>query len=1092
MVEGEVLNWKEHILKAPDVYIGDIQNKENEYLLLENNLYNLKTVNWNEGYYNCLKEVIYNALDQKWRETTSHKLNYINITYESGNFIIENDGPPIKIKKRDFQFKDAITNEIETKKLYPPELFFGYFHTGSNYNKVENDVKTSGKNGMGIKIVNVLSSFFSVECCDGINKFYQEFLNNAQITKPCIVTTDNTSPYVKISFKLDDNIFHYNEEKILKLFLNKISNELSFIGNIKINLKFNKNTKVIDKKSFFDYLTLFGLKKTERNYLYFEDKLIKTYFLELDDIEKKSGILGCSFVNGSFQETEPTALRGTDFKTAKQTINKLICDYINKKLKLDETKITSKDVKHFFLYTELKDSNVKFDHQTKRRVTTSYKFSFELSNKHKKTIEECNFFKDIYDTLFNKKSNINELDIDFEDATYAGTKKSNECSLLITEGDSAKGFGIEGIGGVRDFVGVFPIKGKFLNISKASISRQLKNKEIQLLNKILNISNKCNYNLIENKKSLRYGKIVLLTDSDDDGIHIRALLMNYIYCFNKTLYDIKFVDCLNTPIIRIYFNNTKFENFYTLKDFEKYIELKCFDKIPKEWKIKYYKGLGSHNEGVETKDCFINKKQNSFLISENCENGFKINFEKGYESDRKNLIINAIKENLDINIPITGEIICSDYLKNILVVFYVNVLKRNIPNFIDGLKDSQRKIIYTVLKIINSNSKKEINVERLSGKVSETTMYHHGSKSLEETIMKMSQKYCGSNNIPFFDALGRVGTRYGNDGAAGRYVSVKMNTFFKEIFFIEDILEYNIEEFEHTEPKEFFPPIPFFILNYTTGITPGFKSEIYPIKLSDAKDIILKLLDGISIDDINEPLPYFEGFKGNIIKTETSIITEGIIINEGNEQWKVIEIPATMLISNFKAIIMKLQSENKITKLVNRSTNYSVDITFKSKLSILELKSLLKLSEKLSMNNYVVLKNGIPIKYKYIKNLLKDFVEQYLLIIQQRKDKEVNKNTFEYNILDQKIRFLYLVRNGTIDLKKTQSDVINILLEHNFIDLKLDNETDSCQFSYLLKIPVSDIFKDNIEKLENNLKKKKIYIEELKEKSIIDLYKQML
>lgn len=1062
----QLLNWKEFIHKSPDVYVGVCETSPTEVWLLSESKYVQTKIDWNPGFYNCINELIYNALDQKWRGTKTYPLTYITITYTSstGELVIENDGVPMEVTERVFEFVNPETGVKENKCLKPPQVFFGYFHSGTNYDKRDQACKTSGKNGMGAKIVNVLSTNFSVEVYDGKLYFTQSYADHCRITNPPVVekiTAKSTisneqglisqrKPFVRVKARLDKNFFKYKPGGEIIAYLARMATEISYIGSIPVTV----NNRVYEPRNLRDYLIAYNIDIEVLRSLMFHNKLIKVYMIEVNSKEY-TGPVSISFVNGAWQANE-----GSDVKAARKAINKMIIEFVNTKLKLTGTKIklTGKDIQKFVLFTELTDENAVFDHQSKRVLTNAYTFNdFKLTEKHKQTLQSCEFYIHLIDTLTGKT----KCDIDnFDDANFAGSARASECKLFITEGESAKGFAVEGISymdGKRDFNGVFPVKGKFLNVTKASVAKQLQNKELQSLNKILNISSSYDYSLPEHRRTLRYGTVILLTDSDDDGIHITSLLLNYIYSINKTLYPLKFVWKMNTPIIRVYLSSTKYNNYYTQSAYE-------IEEHSSKSKVKYYKGLGSHAENTETRDCFTEFKNNIFELTDKCEKHFDINFSRGKEDERKDAIREYLAERGDSReeLPITGHITCTDFLTtNLNGIYQVNVLARHIPNFVDGLKDSYRKIVYTVLM---SSTKKEFNIERLAGNVGQVTHYHHGAVSLQECINGMAQSHVGSNNVPFFKALGRVGTRDGNDAAASRYVAVKMNPFYEHFYFIESILKYKRDEETDVEPEEFYPPLPYYLLNGTLGLAPGFKSEIFPYKLEDLCTIVQQLISGRHVDTIEEPTPYFNGFTGKVIlaKDKRSFSTHGTMSIVDTNKYRVTEIPAKCTIGKFKETLNILIKTKEISNLVNHSTNHIVDVTFVSRLDIGTLIKKLRLIEKHSLSGFIVLKKNVPTVYTGVVPLLKDFVTDYLLVLQRRKDDQLLElNNISTTLLN-KIRFIEYVRDHKINLRTETSAIVKMLETEQFD--KMDGT-----YNYLLHIKVGNLFNDTLNKLKAQL-----------------------
>ena len=174
-----------------------------------------------------------------------------------------------------------------------------------------------------------------------------------------------------------------------------------------------------------------------------------------------------------------------------------------------------------------------------------------------------------------------------EDANEAGTKNSSGCTLILTEGDSAKTLAVAGLGVVgRDYYGVYPLKGKLLNVREASTKQILENKEITDLVKIVGLSYKKKYLSMDDISSLRYGKVMIMTDQDQDGSHIKGLVINFIHHNWPSLLKLPFLEEFITPIVKVSKGNQAL-CFYSLPEFQ---EWKDETDNWHTYKIKYYKG----------------------------------------------------------------------------------------------------------------------------------------------------------------------------------------------------------------------------------------------------------------------------------------------------------------------------------------------------------------------------------------------------------------------------------------------------------------------------------------------------------------------
>ena len=137
-----------------------------------------------------------------------------------------------------------------------------------------------------------------------------------------------------------------------------------------------------------------------------------------------------------------------------------------------------------------------------------------------------------------------------EDANWAGTKRSLECFLILTEGDSAKTLAMSGRSVVgNDRYGVFPLKGKLLNVRDATPNKLMQNEEIKHIKQIMGLQQGKQY---KDLSKLRYGGIIILTDQDVDGFHIKGLLINFIHYFWPSIVKMNnFIYSLATPIVRV-------------------------------------------------------------------------------------------------------------------------------------------------------------------------------------------------------------------------------------------------------------------------------------------------------------------------------------------------------------------------------------------------------------------------------------------------------------------------------------------------------------------------------------------------------------
>jgi DNA topoisomerase II len=256
---------------------------------------------------------------------------------------------------------------------------------------------------------------------------------------------------------------------------------------------------------------------------------------------------------------------------------------------------------HLWIFVNSQIENPAFDSQTKETLTlkaSQFGSKCEVSEKFVKELlksgildtiilqakakEDAKLAKTLTATKKSRLLGIPKL----EDANMAGTKNADICTLILTEGDSAKSLAMAGLEVVgRDKYGVFPLKGKLLNVREANTKMLTENQEIQNIIKILGLNFGKKY---DNTRNLRYGRLMIMADQDHDGSHIKGLIINFIHHFWPSLIKMNgFLKEFITPIIKAT-RGKEVLSFYTINDYKTW-ELRNLD-IASQYRIKYYKG----------------------------------------------------------------------------------------------------------------------------------------------------------------------------------------------------------------------------------------------------------------------------------------------------------------------------------------------------------------------------------------------------------------------------------------------------------------------------------------------------------------------
>ena len=1079
---------KQHILDNPDTYIGSVENIDsNMWIMNETNDKIIeKNISYIPGLFKLFDEGIVNCRDHVVRMQSKIEQNidnsvpvtYIDITIqEDGSIVMINDGNGIDVVQH------------PEYKTWVPELIFGHLRTSTNYNKEEKKI-VGGKNGFGFKLVLIWSTYGQIETVDHIRglKYTQEFKDNLDtICSPKITKASKAKPYTKITFKPDYQRLGINglTPDLISL-LKKRVYDISAITDKTIKVKYN--SALIPTKNFEQYINLYIGEKGVAPRVYEEANDRWEYAVALTPTNE---FIQVSFVNGIY-----TSKGGKHVEYILNQITKKLGEYIEKKKKVKVNPNSIKEQLILFLRCDIE--NPAFDSQTKDFMNTpSSKFGSkcDVSDKFIEKVAKMGVMDaalqitEVKDNKAAKKTDgtksksirgIPKLD----DANWAGTDKSKDCMIIFCEGDSAKTGVISGLSSEdRNTIGVYPLKGKVMNVRGEAAKKVSENKEITEIKKILGLETGKEYtNIEEVNANLRYSKVVFMTDQDLDGSHIKGLCINLFQNEWSSLTRIPgFIGFMNTPILKAKKGLQELK-FYNEGEYE---EWKSSNPDgAKGWNIKYYKGLGTSTK-TEFREYFEEKKFVGFEhTGQTSDDAIDMVFNKKRADDRKTWLETVY--NRDSFADTRKKMIpYEEFINKELIHFSKYDCDRSIPNLMDGLKISLRKILYSAFK---KRLTTEIKVAQFSGYVSEHSCYHHGEESLNKAIVGMAQNFIGSNNINLLFPSGQFGSRIkgGQDASSPRYIFTRLEKITRILFPEQDdnILKYLNDDGTPVEPQFYVPIIPMVLVNGSKGIGTGFSTEIMCYNPVQIITYIKNKLQNI-VNYSNEFLPYYEGFTGSITKlSDNKFLFKGTYERIETDKIKVTELPVGYWTEDFKELLNDLQNDKdkegkKIVPFVKdvyeNYTDTTVDfvITFsKGKIDELEkasgdygcngLEKLLKLYSTSSTTNMNLFNAEDKLtKYDSIASIIDDYFGIRLGYYNDRKMNLIENLERELLILSNKVRYIQEVLAGTIDLRKKKKQEITNLLKGKKYDMMDEDD----EYKYLIRMPMDSVSEENVEKL---------------------------
>ena len=1129
---------REHVLLRPDTYIGDIEETEEEMWISDGDSIKKSAIKYVPGFLKTFDELLVNSRDASVNDKSCNMIK-VNYNIEEGYISVYNNG------------QDGIpVEEHPEHKTLVPSMIFGELLTSSNYDDSKKRT-TGGRNGYGAKLANIFSTKFEVEIGDSKNnkKFIQSWENNMEVANKAKVTKySQKNSYVKVTFYPDFeklNLKKGLDNNHMKLFRRRCmdiagTNELNSSDNMKLYF----NDEKLNVSNFKKYIECCYKDET----IYTDDSSDRWQVSVL--YRPDSGNETISFVNGI------STHRGGSHVNyiVEMIIKSLTNDYINKKNK--NIKVSGSLIKEslvFFINSVIE--NPAFSSQTKDTLTTkSNKFGSNYKpnvNFMKKLSKSGIIDKVVKLAEFKESAGLKKTDgkkqiklkgiPKLDDANKAGTKDANKCSLILTEGDSAKAFAMAGLGIVgRDNFGVFPLKGKLLNVREASVKVIGGNDEINFLKQIIGLKQNTDYSIEENFNQLRYGRIIILTDQDVDGSHIKGLLMNFLHVlWPELLKKDGFVTSLATPIVKL-FKGKEVQTFYNLTEYQDFVEeLKSKSSLG-GWKTKYYKGLGTSTsseakeyfheiedklikyfyksaiEGLsndekesddesesssdeKSKEDPIDKK--SLLIDDD-DDAITLAFDKGRSDDRKSWLLNYDKNKI-----LTYEqksITYSEFIHKDLIHFSNDDTFRSIPSVVDGFKPSQRKIFYGAA--LRGLDKVEVKVAQLAGFVSDKAAYHHGEMSLNGAIIGMAQDFVGSNNINVLKPNGQFGTRLraGKDAASPRYIWTEFNKLTSLIFRKEDepILNNMDEDGMKIEPETYYPIIPMVLINGAEGIGTGFSTKCPQFNPID----VIKNLENIIEEEEYEPMiPWWSQFEGEVEKLddENYNIKGNFSIN--GDKLIITELPVGEWTGNYKEYLEKLleqESEKKNKSSVNflgyvdNNTDKKVYFELEFKKGYLatckNIEKYLRMEKNMKLSNiHLYNENGTIKKYTNIKDILQEFFDIRLKMYEKRKEFILNKLKNELDILSYKVKFILAVIDKEIKINNKTKDIIESKLEKLEYP-KLSKSNEDKNFNYLLGMNLWSLTYEKVEELKKQKDEKETEYNSLKDKPIKDIWKEEL
>lgn len=613
------LSEQEHVLLRPNMYVGSIKPELSTQFVFDykEQMMVQKEVEYVPGILKLIDEVISNSCDE-YRRPDNLGLTNVSVTVMKDNTIVIEDNGGIPVVKH----KDA--------GVMLPRFIFGRLRTSSNYNDDE-DRAGLGQNGIGASLTAIFSSYFGVMTDDGKKRWLGNWKNNmSEFYGEEIEKSSKKNHGTRITFHLDFSRFEGIDkfDRTFKdIILTRCINAAAANPGLKVTYKDADVCGEYRFDNFKDYIDLY------RNYVTLKD------CIEMKDEHKHvyvypDGAINIGFVNGGICN------KGTHVKALHQIINTTVCDFLKKKDKID---LLPRQVDgNYSMFCDLTISNPSYDSQTKECLTTPvekfYKdenVKFELPNKFLDSVVKSEIIDNVRD-WYKKKCEaedqraIRKINREISKGLKrpdkfitCTSKKKQEKQLWIFEGDSAKA----AFRNCRDphTQAGYIMRGVPKSAWNESPTTIMKNEVYNDLVTILGLKFGDTFDI----NDLKFNKIVISSDMDNDGHHIAGILLAF---FNNwpELYDKGIVVRSISPII-VAHKNKLTKNFYSIEEYKRE------ESKLKGWTYKFTKGLGGLNN-TESKEMYLNPKFQVFKKDDLAQSMMKKWFTKDDSNTRKQLL----------------------------------------------------------------------------------------------------------------------------------------------------------------------------------------------------------------------------------------------------------------------------------------------------------------------------------------------------------------------------------------------------------------------------------------------------------------------
>lgn len=649
------------------------------------------------------------------------------------------------------------------------------------------------------------------------------------------------------------------------------------------------------------------------------------------------------------------------------------------------------------------------------------------------------------------------------------------------------------------------------------------NSEIKTFMEMVGLRYGKDYSREEERKTLRYGKVMLLTDQNVDGSRFKGVFTYFIHTNWPQLLQVPFMEELMTPVVRVERGETKV-SFFSFAEFDKW---KTERTDSREYKVKYFCGLGT-NSRSEAKEYFNNIDSHRVRFTYSGPGDVK-NLRKAFDEtlldQRREWLTQHMnemeswkscsKQSCNLYTAGTRELSFSDFV-NLEYVHFVNYDNvRSMPSVVDGFTPAQRKVFFICAR---NELESKVNVARLACNVAIDTEYYEGERTICDTILNMARNYVGCNNINLLNPLGQFGTRLmnGKDCAEENHrLKTTRSKLTDAIFHRHDaplLVQNTSRDDLKIEPDWYVPIIPMLLVNGSEGTSTAWSTKI---PKHDPVQLIRCLRSMIHGGEPVGLTPFYRNFRGTIEAVGSDCyISVGRVAVIEDERIEITELPVWTTWSGcYKETVLD-RLMNGSEPIVREYQEYHTDTSIRFVVSFApgafdKLRNemggfhrLFQLYGVFKTNEMYAIDSGNTLRrYGNTNDILTEFYNVRLRFYEKRKEYLEAKLTAEANKLSNQVRFIQAKTGRDLLIEnQIRCKVIETLIQHGYSTDPVakwkrengsgdnGNEESDKNFDYLMDMPLWMLTEEPQNELISRRQKIVTELSELKGKSKYDLW----